>query len=187
MSVSGRGTRIKGKRLENEVTKRLCDIGIVAKRVPLSGALAWLKGDVTEFTYGTKHVHECKNCEILELPAWWRQTTSQVVNDGEIPILHFTSNYQKVHTVMRVGDFDELVFEYEQLHKELSLTVADFPKRKNFWKFLKEKPSDIFMHTIDDDEVVVFGFDLYLKLRKATVSANPETSFSPGVQSLQPS
>lgn len=44
--MSGRSSRSKGNRREREVVQRLRDMGVEAKRVPLSGAAEGFKGDV---------------------------------------------------------------------------------------------------------------------------------------------
>lgn len=167
VKLSHKGARKKGKRLEHEVTKALKNIGIDAKRVPLSGSLSWLKGDVTEFDTIRPHVHECKNCETLELPSWWRQAASQAIN-GEIPVLHFTSNYQKIFTILPVIDFDDLVFSYEQYRPELTITISDFPQRKNFWKFVvgRNMSHHVLLYKVDGIELAILPFEMYLMLRR---------------------
>lgn len=165
--LSHRGARQKGKRLEHEITKSLKNIGIDAKRVPLSGALSWLKGDVTEFDTIKPHVHECKNCETLELHAWWKQSVDQAIN-GEVPVLHFTSNYKSVYTVLRVADFDELVESYERYRPELSLSLVTLPPRKNFWKYADVRHANrpAFLFTTKEEELIILQLPLYLLLRK---------------------
>lgn len=162
---------MKGKRLEYEVAKALCKIGVDAKRVPLSGALSWLKGDVAEFSLRERHVHECKNCETLSLPEWWRQAMAQAVSKDETPVLHFSSNYKGIFTVLPAGEFDDMVFAYELRRKELELTLIDFPKRKNFWKFIGGGAplTNIYLYQVDETDLVVINFDLYIKLRREMI------------------
>jgi hypothetical protein len=178
--VSHKGARKKGSRLERDITKSLKNIGIDAKRVPLSGALSWLKGDVTEFDTIKPHLHECKNCESLELPSWWRQTTSQTIN-GEVPVLHFTSNYQKIFTVLPVADFDDLVFSYEKYRPELTLTLVDFPQRKNFWKFVvgKNITHHVFLYKVDEIELALIPLEMYLMLRRWDIKRRAEDVLQP--------
>lgn len=183
--LSHKGARQKGKRLEHEITKSLKNIGIDAKRVPLSGALSWLKGDVVEFNTLSAHLHECKNCETLALPAWWRQTTVQILN-GEIPVLHFTSNYQPTFTVLRVAEFDDLVFSYEKYRPELALDLVPFPARKDFFKFVGKNHKRFNVYTYetlikDEDgkvvgreELVIISLDIYLMLRKWDIKRRAE-------------
>lgn len=171
MGITKKGARIKGKRLEWLVAKRLCDIGLDAKRVPLSGALAWLKGDVAEFHLGSKHVHECKNHESLAIQEWWRQAAAQAINDGETPVLHFSSNYKGVFSVLQAQAFDDMVYKYEEHKPEIALNVTDFPQRKNFWKYAANNVPlmDIYLYQVDDEDLVICNLELYLKLRKVSV------------------
>ena len=183
--LSHKGARQKGKRGEYYIKDELNKIGIDAKRVPMSGALAWMKGDVREFNTNPSHVHEVKNCEALELPDWWRQASVQTRStDPEIPVLHFSGNYRKVHTVMRAADFDELVFAYEQKRPELTLNLITLPSRKNFWKWQAATATgkrDIYLWELSgrtiknivypDEQLIVFPFDLYLTLRRNEVRA----------------
>lgn len=168
--LSHKGARQKGKRLEHDVVKALKNIGVDAQRVPLSGALSWLKGDVVEFNTVKAHLHECKNCETLELPAWWRQCISQCLN-GEVPVLEFTSNYQRPWVAMRVADFDEMVEAYEQSSPALTMQMMVLPQRKNFWKFTAASRSrfSVYSTTIDDEALMIFSFELYLMMRRADI------------------
>lgn len=165
--LSHRGARQKGKRLEHDVTKALKNIGIDAQRTPLSGALSWMPGDVTELNTVKVHVHECKNCETLSIPDWWRQAVRQAVNN-EVPVLHFTSNYQGIYTVLRSLDFDDLVFSYEKYRPELVLSLMEFPKRKNFWKFIEHrKKEEVFTYqSLEGEELVILPLEMYLRLRR---------------------
>jgi hypothetical protein len=173
--LSHKGARKKGTRLEHEVTKALKNIGIDAKRVPLSGALSWLKGDVFESDTIKPHLHECKNCETLELPSWWRQTISQILN-REVPVLHFTSNYQKTFTVLPVAEFDDLVFSYERYRPELTITVTDFPQRKSFWKFVagRNMSHHVLLYKVDGIELAILPFEMYLMLRRQDIKRRAE-------------
>jgi hypothetical protein len=174
--LSHKGARQKGKRLERDITKSLKGIGIDAQRVPLSGALSWLKGDVVEFNTVAPHLHECKSCERLELPDWWRQTIRQCLN-AEAPVLHFTSNYQPTFTVLRTADFDDLVFGYERYRPELTLTLVSFPRRKDFFKFVGKSTKRDTVYTYEalikdeagleiTEELVIIPLEMYLRLRR---------------------
>lgn len=183
--VSHKGARKKGARLEYDVRDALIKIGIGAKRVPMSGALAWLKGDVAELDRpaAQRYIHECKNHEALSLNEWWCQAAVQSL-EGEKPILEFTSNHKPIWAMLRAHDFDDLVFEYEERRRELTLNLIDFPKRKNFWKFSALYPSSPFNVFLTDitykpdkektttvtDDVVIIPFDTYLLLRKVSIS-----------------
>lgn len=167
MTISRKGAREKGKQAERDIAKALNGIGIEAKRVPMSGALSWMKGDIVEFNTDPKHVHEIKNQETLVLNDWWGQATEQV-KGGEIPVLHFTSNYKPFYTMLTSETFDELLYTYESTRHELKLKVVDIPPRKNFWKFnTTHDKLTIFMY----QEQVILMFDLYLMLRRCSVTS----------------
>lgn len=189
--LSHSGSRKKGSRGEYQIRDELIKIGIRAKRIPMSGALAWMKGDVGEFNVQKKHVHEVKNCEKLQLGDWWRQASVQSL-DGEIPVLHFTSNHRKFTTVMRAVDFDDMVAAYERNHPELEITLIDYPGRKDFYKFQSATTTgrrEAYFWELDgrtvssinkqtgvrrdvvypDEQLVIIPTDLYLFLRKYEV------------------
>lgn len=163
MSITKRSARQKGKRLEYDVRDGLVKIGILARRTPMSGALSYMKGDVFETGTDPIHVHECKNQQALSINSWWKQTIEQCINENELPVLHFTSNYKPTYTMITAQLFDELLFDYEQTHKELSINVIDLP-RKNFWTVSQGAGMfDVFC----TDERVILMFDTYLLFRKA--------------------
>lgn len=188
--LSHKGSKQKGSRGEYAIRDGLIRIGIDAKRVPMSGALSWMKGDVREFNTNPQHVHEVKNCEKLELGDWWRQSSDQIrPGEPEIPTLIFSGNYRKQQVVMRTTDFDDLVYAYEQHRPELTINLIDFPSRKNFWKFQETTLTgghDVYLwnlagrtigtiskatglrkdRTYPDEQLAIFPFDMYLMLRK---------------------
>ena len=158
--------RNKGKTLERQVAKDLKNIGVEAQRVPMSGALSWLKGDVVEMSSIKPHLHECKNHEQLSLGSWWEQTTSQCLNQ-EVPVLHFTSNYKPIYTMLSSEHFDDLLFAYEQYHRELNVKVIDTPPRKNFWKVSASQLSPYTAYILEDNVVILFT--MYLMLRRSDI------------------
>lgn len=159
--------RDKGKSAERLVAKYLCGIGIQAKRVPMSGALAWLKGDVREFNTEQDHVHEVKNHEELSLGAWWDQAIAQVEGE-QVPVLHFTSSYKPMYTMLDSKTFDDMLFAYELKRTELKIQVINLPNRKNFWKFSdKQRHKYTIFYTVE--ERVIMPFELYLLLRRYSV------------------
>lgn len=183
--VSHKGSRQKGARGEYKVRDDLIKIGITAKRVPMSGALSWFKGDVTEMNVVNKHIHEVKNHETLSLGEWWRQASVQALYN-EVPTLEFMSNHYPIYSVMRATDFDQMVAEYEASRSELRLNLIDFPPRKNFWKWqaaTKTGGLDIYFWELKgrtivekdvavvypDEQLIIFPFSLYLMIRKYQV------------------
>lgn len=170
--ISRKSAREKGKKFERDLANSLKKIGIDAHRVPMSGALAWMKGDVVEFDTTPHHVHECKNQETLCIPEWWRQAIAQV-KDDELPVLHFTSVRKPAYTVVQSALFDEMLSQYENRRPELPLTVIDFPRRKNFWKYATGNSAKltVYLYPVDDDnELVIMLQEIYLLLRKFSSS-----------------
>lgn len=162
--ITYRSARNKGKTFERSVTKSLVNIGIDAKRVPLSGALSWLKGDVVEFNTIKPHVHECKHQEALVLNTWWQQALDQVKED-EVPVLHFTSNYKPQFTMITTEVFDEMLFAYEKYRGEIDVKVIDVPARKNFWKFSAKQKHKFTVFIYDEERAIVL-LEFYLLLRR---------------------
>lgn len=164
--ITHKSARQKGSNFEREIAKKLKNIGIDAKRVPMSGALSWLKGDVCEFNTIYPHIHECKFHEALSINTWWDQAADEAKN-GEVPVLHFTSSYKPVYSMLTSEDFDEMVFAYEKLHKEINLQVHELPNRKNFWKVIERQTVRHAVYITDDR--VIMPLDTYLLLRKADI------------------
>jgi hypothetical protein len=172
MSQASRSRQNKGKRLEREVAKRLVAIGLDARRVPMSGALSWMKGDVCELGAHTKHVHECKNCERLLLKDWWRQAAAQA-RGQEHPVLHFSRNYHKTYSMLAVSLLDDMANSYEQLSAVLRLRLVELPPRTNFWRFIagRDSPRAVYLVRVDGWDLAIVSFEFYLVLRQADMSA----------------
>lgn len=172
--ITYKSARNKGSNFERELAKALCKLGINAKRVPMSGGGA-IKGDVIELGTSPQHLHEAKNHQALSLNTWWEQTVEQCTN-GELPVLHFTSNYKPIYTMITSDLFDDLSFAYEDTRKPINLNLVDYPNRKNFWNFTKDAGRlDVFLYPGDR---VVLLFEVYLLLRKAQLSSLSTTAAS---------
>lgn len=172
--ITHQSARNKGKQTERYIAKQLSNMGLDAKRVPMSGALSWLKGDIVEFNSVYPHLHEAKNQEQLSLGSWWKQATEQCLN-GEVPVLHFTSNYKPLYTMLDSKDFDEMLYAYESLHREMKLQLLDLPSRKNFWKFTEKMRTKHTIFTTPEERVIML-FDLYLMLRRADVKVRTQAA-----------
>lgn len=103
----------KGSGYERDIAKMYVEYGIDQKatRMPLSGADAYLKGDIRhshDVAIPFRFVDEAKRQENLAIPAWWRQTISQC-GFGEEPVLHFRQNNQESLTVIRTTTFMSLL------------------------------------------------------------------------------
>lgn len=95
MTANTSATRkAKGSRLEKNCAKRINEVlgkeyGIHAQRMPMSGAIEGLKGDI----FVNLPVHfEMKNQETWKIPEWWEQATGQA-GLGKMPCLVVSRNY----------------------------------------------------------------------------------------------
>jgi hypothetical protein len=104
----------KGTRLERNVAQRLRDTGLDkgAQRTPLSGAIPWMREDIT-----TKlPIHfELKNRETWTPLAWWKETKGKCGN--KMPILVLSRNGEDI---------------YAFLHFEDLLTTLDYANKGGF-------------------------------------------------------
>lgn len=117
--VKPRSAKAKGNRLEREVAKAYVKYGIdeTATRMPMSGAITNMKGDIYK-RYDFEYVDECKQQERIQLWKWWDQATVQATGQQK-PVLHVSSNYRPILTVTRLEDWMELRAYQKQLNKLL--------------------------------------------------------------------
>jgi hypothetical protein len=112
----------KGNRLERKVAElyRHYDIDPKATRMPMSGAMAWHKGDINK-PNDYQYVDECKNSERVRLWEWWTQAKDQATN-GRIPLLHVSANFRPILTIMDAEtyfDMRKTIMDLEKRIKEL--------------------------------------------------------------------
>lgn len=102
--------KTKGRNLENQVAVALTEAGIPAVRVPLSGSMSSLPGDVYVGDLVTHtHVIECKNRENLSMQLWdW-----QVDNDFVV----LKRNYKQMLVQMPFETFTKLLKTYQEHNK----------------------------------------------------------------------
>lgn len=117
-----RSKKEKGNRAERKVAEayRRYDIDPKATRMPMSGAMAWHKGDIWK-PNDYKYVDEVKCQETVKFWAWWSQAQSQA-NMGQVPVLHITGNNRPILTVMDLEDYMDLrkqVMDLEKIIKEM--------------------------------------------------------------------
>ena len=116
-------SRAKGAAGERQVRDVLRSrTGLDWQRVPLSGALEYMKGDLFIPNAHNNYCVEVKfykdshfNDKILtnktnEFISWWEQTTSQAKKQGGKPVLFFKYNRSKIFVATR--DKPEMVKEY---------------------------------------------------------------------------
>lgn len=159
--------KAKGTRLENDVAAayRSYKIDESARRMPLSGAMAHFKSDIYKKD-DSEWVDECKNHESINLRKFWEQTTEQ--SRLRTPVLHISSNYRPIITVLTQADFEQLI----QAGGESRFNIIDIndKKRWNFWAFASQC-TDLFVEatvvycTIPDEALVLMTMPTYMKLR----------------------
>lgn len=122
MANTPRTRKEKGNRLERKVAAlyRQYDIDPIATRMPMSGAMAWHKGDINK-PNDYQYVDECKNSERVQLWQWWTQAKEQATNN-RIPLLHISANSRPILTVMNAEtyfDMRKTIIDLEKRIKEL--------------------------------------------------------------------
>lgn len=118
--------KAKGSRAERKVAElyRRYDIDPNASRMPLSGAIASLKGDIHK-PNDYKYCDEVKNQEKVKLWEFWEQTTLQS-GTNRVPVLHITGNHRPILTVLRIEDYMDLRATIKQLEEKVDkLTQAE--------------------------------------------------------------
>jgi Holliday junction resolvase len=109
-------SRAKGARGEYLVRDMLREAtGLQFERVPASGALEYLKGDLYIPHYDNKYCIEVKNYaespltdriftqeKTNNLIRWWTKLESQASNGGQLPLLFFKYNRSPVYVVTAI-------------------------------------------------------------------------------------
>lgn len=113
--------KAKGSRAERKVAEayRRYDIDPKATRMPMSGAMAFHKGDVLK-PNDYKYVDEVKCQERVQFWKFWEQAESQA-SLGRVPVLHITSNNRPILTVMELDTYMDL----RKTIKDLEKTIAE--------------------------------------------------------------
>lgn len=110
----------KGNRLERDIASAYRSSGLFpkAQRMPMSGAMAFHKGDIFKGELD-EYVEECKNQEKVRLWEFWEQTRQQC-GPYDKPVLHISGNYRPILTVIRFEDFLDMRKEIQDLRKLLT-------------------------------------------------------------------
>jgi Holliday junction resolvase len=98
--MSGRSAKAKGSNAEREIVEILNAAGYDVHRTPHSGALEWLKGDVTGFP--GCHI-EVKRCESLRIPEWCRKAEAEA--EGKTALLIFRRSWEPWRVCVRLDEF----------------------------------------------------------------------------------
>ena len=124
-TISAKGRREKGSRAERKVAEayRRYDIDPKATRMPMSGAMAWHKGDINK-PNDYQYVDEVKCQETVKFWQWWTQAVDQATQ-GRIPLLHITANNRPILTVMKLETYMDLRREI----KDLEEIIEDLERR----------------------------------------------------------
>lgn len=119
--VSAKGRKEKGNRAERKVAEAYRHYGIDPKatRMPMSGAMAWHKGDINK-PNDYQYVDEVKCQETIKFWKWWEQAESQA-SGGQIPLLHITANSRPIMTVMAMETYMDL----RKTIKDLEAIIAE--------------------------------------------------------------
>lgn len=113
--------RKKGKRLELKVAALIRNKGLDerAQRMPLSGAMTHLEGDIhTRLPYH----FECKNQERVQLWEFWEQTRSQAPA-AHAPVLVVSGNFRPILAVVDV----ELLLNLLRIEQDYLKTATETP------------------------------------------------------------
>ncbi len=104
--MSGRSARAKGSAAEREVVEVLRSHGYDVHRTPHSGALEWMKGDVTGFS--GCHI-EVKRHEALRISEWCGKAEAEA--DGKPALLVFRRSREPWRVCLTLESFLRLMEE----------------------------------------------------------------------------
>lgn len=127
--TTARGYRKKGKGFEREIAALYRHHGIdeTAQPMPMSGGMAWHKGDILK-KHDHEFVDECKKVEKLNIWQCWAQAALQA-KGLEIPLLHISRNLHEPLTVMRTDTYFQLRLEILQLREELNNIRSSYVRK----------------------------------------------------------
>jgi Holliday junction resolvase len=119
--VKAASAKAKGQRAEREVARlyRHYKIDEQATRMPMSGAMAFHKGDILK-PNDYQYLDEVKNQERVKLWEWWEQAKAQATHN-RVPVLHITANHRPILTVLAVEDYMQLRKEINDLREAINV------------------------------------------------------------------
>lgn len=94
----------KGARHERDVAEILRVYGFEAQRTPLSGAIDFMKGDITT---NAPFFIECKNTEKTKFLEWYKKAEDQA--GIKTPIIVWTSNRQDIYVFLKFTEFMDMI------------------------------------------------------------------------------
>jgi Holliday junction resolvase len=95
----------KGNRHERHVAELLRGYGFDAKRTPMSGAIDWMKGDITSRDF--PFFIEAKNTEKTKFLEWYKKAEDQ--SGAMPPIIVWTSNNENIYCFLLFTDMLSLM------------------------------------------------------------------------------
>lgn len=127
--MTGRKSRNKGRRGEQELVRFFRERGYELQRVPNSGGLD-IKGDLL----GLEGFHlEAKRQEKINLLSWCYQAESESPT-GDKPLVIFRKSNDIWRVVIRLEDFIDMLNVYYEVNREgkpTDRTVPDMAEEKN--------------------------------------------------------
>lgn len=166
VAKTSKSKKAKGTKLENKVAElyRKYKIDETARRMPLSGAMSHFKSDIYKRN-DYEWVDECKCHETITLAKFWDQTAVQA--PMRTPVLHISSNYRPIITLIRQTDFEYLIKSCPERFNVIDISVK---KRWNFWEYAKKctditKRATVVYCSVPDDSLVAMTVDTYMVLR----------------------
>jgi hypothetical protein len=104
VKMTGRASKAKGSAAEREVVDILNAAGYACHRTPHSGALQWLKGDVTGFPGA--HI-EVKRQETTRIDEWCDKAEPEA--DGKLALLIYRKSHRPWRVVLTLEAFLKLM------------------------------------------------------------------------------
>lgn len=107
MTVAPRNRKAKGRDFENEIALSIRESGLdpEAKRMPLSGAVAGLKGDIiTSLPFAI----ECKFQQTTSFKQWYKQAEEAKIG-SKVPMVVWRENKGEPFVYMKWKDFLDLM------------------------------------------------------------------------------
>ncbi|SRR5258708_36305936 len=89
----------KGKRLEYTVRDILRQYGYTAQRNPMSGAIEWLKGDISS---NFPFFIEVKNVENSKFLKWYKK--AELESGAKKPIIIWSKNNEEIYCFVKFSD-----------------------------------------------------------------------------------
>jgi hypothetical protein len=170
---TARSKKAKGSKLEKRVASEYRRIGIEAQRMPLSGAVPHMRGDIWKKVYDG-WIDECKCAETIKLNEWWTQAKNQ--SGRSIPVLHISGNFRPVVTVVSSDTYYDLCKQLDDTGQPFQHKLYKVSKKRfNFWLEWEEiwnstELGDPILH-IEHLDLTVMQMEHYFEIRDCLQNA----------------